>query len=158
MESLTYLKDIKISPKKMRMMLSEVKKKTPQMALELLMYYENKPAKIFYKAINSAINNATNTLKVSADMLEFKLFAIEEGRFLKRYKSGSRGGVNPIKKRYSHIKMIMVETQKGKSKIESKKIESKKVLELPPKKTEVKKVPIKKVAKEVKKTVVKKKI
>lgn len=109
MESLTYLKNIKLAPKKMRMMLDTVKKLEPAAALDYLMYSPTKEAKIYYKAIHSAIHNAKQTLKVDADVLQFKLFTIEEGRALRRYKSGARGSVRPIKRRYSHIKIILIE-------------------------------------------------
>lgn len=109
MESLTYLKNIKLTPKKMRMMLDNIKKLQPQAALDFLMYTPNKEAKVYYKAIHSAINNAKQTLKVSADVLQFKIFTIEEGRALRRYVTGSRGTMKPIKRRYSHIKIILIE-------------------------------------------------
>jgi large subunit ribosomal protein L22 len=107
MESLTYMKNLDISPKKLRMMLPSIKKMTPVEATNVLYYSPKRSARIFYKAIKSAINNAKQTLKVSDDLLQFKLFTIEEGQKLKRYLAGSRGGVNPYKKRYSHIKIIL---------------------------------------------------
>lgn len=119
MESLTYLKNIKLAPKKMRMMLDTVKKLEPATALDYLMYSPTKEAKIYYKAIHSAIHNAKQTLKVNADVLQFKLFTIEEGRALRRYKSGARGSVRPIKRRYSHIKIILIENPN--QKVDSKK-------------------------------------
>lgn len=127
MESITYLKDIKITPKKLRMYLDVIKKLSPQQALDYLMYAPQKQGKIYYKAIHSAISNATNTLKVSPDVLQFKLFVIEEGRAIKRYLPGSRGTVKPIKRRFSHIKIVLVENKKSKAKVlkSSEKKESK---------------------------------
>lgn len=119
MESLTYLRNIKLAPKKMRMVLDTIKKLEPNVALDYLMYTPTKEAKIYYKAIHSAISNAKLTLKVNADVLQFKLFTIEEGRALRRYKSGARGSVRPIKRRYSHIKIILIENPE--QKIETKK-------------------------------------
>ena len=105
----------------------------PQEALDYLMYAPHKQGRVYYKALHSAIANATNTLKVSPDVLEFKLFTIEEGHVIRRYQSGSRGTVKPVKRRLSHIKIILVESTKAKA---PKKIaaESKKA----DKKTEVK--------------------
>lgn len=119
MESQTYLKNIKLAPKKMRMMLDTIKKLEPHAALDYLLYAPSKEAKIYYKAIHSAISNAKLTLKVNADVLQFKLFTIEEGRALRRYKSGARGSVRPIKRRYSHIKIILIENPQ--QKVEKKK-------------------------------------
>lgn len=137
MESLTYLRNIKLTPKKMRMMLDTIKKLEPNKALDYLMYSPTKEAKIYYKAIHSAISNAKLTLKVNADVLQFKLFTIEEGRALRRYKAGARGSARPIKRRYSHIKIILVENPA--QKIETKKVEK----ALPPKNENVEKKTVK---------------
>jgi large subunit ribosomal protein L22 len=93
---------------------------TPQKALDYLMYAPHKQGKIYYKAIHSAIANATNTLKVTPDVLEFKLFTIEEGHVIRRYQSGSRGTVKPVKRRLAHIKIILVENTKSKGKVTKK--------------------------------------
>lgn len=116
MESLTYFKDIKETPKKLRLYLNLIKKMSPQEALDYLLYTPHKQGRIYYKVLHSAIANATNTLKVSPDVLEFKLFTIEEGHVIRRYESGSRGTVKPVKKRFSHIKIILVENTKSKAK------------------------------------------
>jgi large subunit ribosomal protein L22 len=108
MESQTYIKNAKISPKKLRFLLPEVKKLKPVVALDYLFYTRKKAAKIFYKSIASAISNAKSLLKVDPGLLEFKLLTIEEGQKLKRFKPGGRGGVKPIKRRFSHIKIILV--------------------------------------------------
>ena len=123
MESLTYLKNIKLAPKKLRMYLNQIKKMSPHEALDYLMYAPHKPGNIYYKALHSAINNATNTLKVTPDMLQFKLFTIEEGHTIKRFQPGARGTAKPVKRRYSHIKIIL-EEKKADKKTPSKKLAS----------------------------------
>jgi large subunit ribosomal protein L22 len=123
MESLTYLKNIKLAPKKLRMYLNEIKKMSPSEALDFLMYAPHKPGATYYKALHSAINNATNTLKVSPDMLQFKLFTIEEGHAIKRYQPGARGTAKPVKRRYSHIKIIL-EEKKGEKKVNTPRVKS----------------------------------
>jgi len=108
MESITYLKNLKLSPKKIRFYLLEVKKLTPNESLKFLYYGKQKATRILYKAIQSAIANAVSTLKTDANLLNFKLLTIEEGKTLKRYRPGARGNVRPIKKHTSHIKIILV--------------------------------------------------
>ncbi len=107
MESTTYLKNLRISPKKLRFFLPAVKTMSPVQSAEYLFYVNKKQANIFYKAIKSAINNAKNTLKVDPDLLQFKLLTVEEGQKLKRFKAGGRGTAKPIKRRLSHIKIIL---------------------------------------------------
>lgn len=112
MESLTYLKNLKITPKKLRMLRDDIYQMSPQHALEHLQYTAGKPAQIYYKVIHSAVHNAIQTLKVPADVLKFKLLTIEEGHTLRRYNPGSRGNAKPFAKRFSHIKIILVEGEK----------------------------------------------
>ncbi len=111
MEATVYLKNVHISPKKLRFILPEIKKMTPHESLDHLYYSPKKGASIFYKAIKSAIDNAKYTLKAREDLLQFKLLTVEQGNALKRYRPGGRGTAKPYKKRYSHIKIVLVSTQ-----------------------------------------------
>lgn len=112
MESRTYIRNLKTTPKKLRMFRDLIVQMSPQDALEHLMYTPTKTSNIYYKAIHSAISNATQALKVSPDMLKFKLLTIEEGRTLKRHHAGSKGMAKPILKNFSHIKIILEPIQK----------------------------------------------
>lgn len=114
-ESKTYIKNINISPKKLRFYLKSVKKMTPVSAMDYLFYGQQRATKILYQAIKSAISNAKNSLKVNEDLLKFKLFTVEEGLRLKRYRPGGRGTPKPIMKRKSHIRIILVASTKIKN-------------------------------------------
>ena len=107
MEARAYIKNLKISPKKLRFLLPAIKKMTPAKSLEYLFYTPKKGARLFYKVIKSAINNAKQTMKINEDLLKFKLLTVEEGRGLKRYKPGGRGAAKPIRRDFSHIKIIL---------------------------------------------------
>ena len=90
MEATAYFKNIHITPKKLRSLLPEIKKMTPNESLTRLFYSPKKSARVFYKAIKSAIDNAKHTLKVRDDLLQFKLFIVEQGNVLKRFRPGGR--------------------------------------------------------------------
>jgi large subunit ribosomal protein L22 len=107
MESKTYIKNLKISPKKLRFLLPSIKKISPFEALDRLKYTPKKGARVFYQSIKSAINNAKNTLKADESLLKFKLLTVEEGQKLKRFKPGSRGTPKTIMRRFSHIKIVL---------------------------------------------------
>lgn len=119
MEATAYFKNIHISPKKLRFLLPEVKKMTPVESLEHLYYAPQKGARIFYKAIKSAVDNAKYTLKVDENLLKFKLFTVEQGNVLKRYRPGGRGTAKPYKKKFSHIKIVL-EVVTGKKAVKAK--------------------------------------
>ncbi|PIP15198.1 50S ribosomal protein L22 [Candidatus Roizmanbacteria bacterium CG22_combo_CG10-13_8_21_14_all_35_9] len=135
MESKTYLKNLKISPKKLRFLLPAVKKMKPAKSLDYLFYTNNKPAKVLYQVIKSAISNAKTLLKVSDDMLNFKLLTVEEGQKLKRSRPGGRGTAKPIIKRMSHIKIVLEASEipnskhqiTNKSQIQNSKSKTKKI-------------------------------
>ncbi len=145
MQSKTYIKNVIISPKKLRFYLKDIKKLTPVEALEKLFYGQQKATKILYQAIKSAINNAKQTLKIDENLLKFKVLTIEEGLRLKRYRAGSRGTAKPILKKRSHIKIVLEGQQMPVKKVETK-VEEKNI----DKKNEVKNLKV--VKKQVKKT------
>lgn len=125
MESTTYFKNIKIAPKKLRMIMPAIRKLGPLRALDVLLYTPKKPAKIFYKAIKSALSNAQSTLKVNQDLLQFVTLSVDAGQSLKRYNAGSRGSSMPFKKRYSHIKIVLgVKSSVVENKVETKVVKT----------------------------------
>lgn len=118
MESLTYIKYNRISPKKMRFILDDVKKFTPQQAIVRLEYSPLRTSKLLAKAISSALSNASAALKIDKNLLQFKTLLVEEGPQLKRMRPGSRGMGRMFKRRSSHIKIVLVGKATGASAIE----------------------------------------
>lgn len=108
MESKATFKNIKISPKKLRMLLPEIKRVSPEQALDYLYNTPKKGAKLLYKAIKSAISNAKTTLKVDGRLLKFKVLSVDQGQSLKRFRPGGRGTAKPIKRRFSHITVVLI--------------------------------------------------
>lgn len=107
MESKTYIKNVDVSAKKLRFYLKEIKALKPAAAVDFLYYSPQKAGKVYYKALKSAIQNATSTLKTTADLLQFKVLTIEQGPKLKRFQPGGRGTMKPFVRRKSHIKIIL---------------------------------------------------
>jgi large subunit ribosomal protein L22 len=120
MESVTYFKNLKITPKKLRFLLPAIKKLSPNKALVKLLYTPKKPAKVLYQAIKSAMTNAKNNLHVNDDLLTFKTLSVDEGNRLKRFRPGGRGTAKPYKKKFSHVKIVLFAEEK-KLKVMSKK-------------------------------------
>ncbi|GIW62455.1 MAG: 50S ribosomal protein L22 [Patescibacteria group bacterium] len=100
-----YIKNVRVTPKKLRFIVPEIKKEPVSKALSKLNLMNKKPAQFLYKAIKSCVDNAKNKFKVEENMLKFKTIVIEEGFKLKRYRAGSRGRAKPYTKRFSHIKI-----------------------------------------------------
>lgn len=101
----------------------EIKKRTPHQALEYLFYAKQKSAKVFYKAIKSAVDSAKSVLKVNEDLLQFNLLTVEQGSKIKRFMPGGRGTQKPFVRRQAHIKIIL--TAKPQAELPVEKIERK---------------------------------
>lgn len=107
MQLTAYIKYLKTSPKKLRLAAAPIRKMSVQRALDTLFYTPDRAAKILYKSIKSAADNAAAVSKQDLSVLQFNLLAIEEGSRLKRFKSGGRGTAKPYKRRSAHIKIIL---------------------------------------------------
>ena len=107
-----------LSPRKIRPVVEVIKKMTPIKALEKLPFIKKRASEFILKVIKSALANASQK-GVNAEDLIFKEIQIGEGPRLKRGQPVSRGRWHPVKKRMSHIKVILV------IKKETKKVETK---------------------------------
>jgi len=125
MEIKAYIKNVKVTPKKLRFLIDGIKKMKPEDALNFLYYTNKKTARIFYKALKSALANTKTIPNIDNDSIKFKLIAIEEGQKLKRYMSGGRGGVKSYFKRFSHIKIVLEGLEKKLKENETKKLVNK---------------------------------
>ncbi len=153
MEFKSEQKHLIISPRKVRPVVDVIKKMTPLKALEALPFIKKRASEHLYKVIKSAIANAGQR-GAEASTLVFKEIQIGEGPRLRRGQPVSRGRWHPIKKRMSHIKVILVtkrvaEVVKKSAKVTKTEVKAKEV------KAVVKKVPAKKAVKKETKNVTK---
>ncbi len=107
MEAKASVTDVHTTPKKLRTLLTDVKKMSPVRAMDHLLYSPKKSAKILYKVIKSAVDNAKATLQIDSNLLEFKLLKVDQGHALRRYNPGSRGNAKPYRKQFSHIDVVV---------------------------------------------------
>ena len=78
-------------------------------ALSSLRHMDEKGAEIIEKTLSSAIANAGNTEGFNKDMNEVKvkIITVDEGPAQKRFRARAKGRANRIKKRTSHLKIII---------------------------------------------------
>ena len=100
-----YGKNIRISPKKLRVVAAVVRGKDAQEALDFLKFAPRKWAKILYKILHSAIANAENNDGQQKANLRLDTLVITKGIVYKRWRPVSRWRMHPILKRTSNIKL-----------------------------------------------------
>lgn len=102
-------KNIRVSPRKVRLILDQVKGKRVGEALIMLRYLPSPTARTVAKVVRSAAANAENTYQMLPAALTVVEAYANEGKTMKRVRPRSRGRVSSILKRSSHITVIVDE-------------------------------------------------
>lgn len=109
MEARAIGKQIRVQPRKTRLVADEIRGKHAIWALSMLRYHPSKSARVLRKVLRGAIANAVENNGMSADALVISKILIDEGPRLKRYKARAMGRGNRIIKKTSHIKIELEE-------------------------------------------------
>ena len=120
MEVKAQLNYFRVSPRKTRAVAQLVVGLPINAALTQLMFARKRSAPALVKLLKSAIANAKNNFRLDPKNLFIKEFRIDEAPPLKRHMPRARGRATPIKKRGSHISLVLDEI-KPKSKLKAKK-------------------------------------
>lgn len=107
MEISSETKFIKVTPRKMRLLVDAVKPLSPKLALENLGMLNKSGSKILIKIIKSALSNAVNNNKLDENKLKFKRFDVSEGVRIKRFRPVSRGVAHGYKHRTTHVRVVL---------------------------------------------------
>lgn len=101
----SYLKNVRISPKKLAVIAYTIRNKDVNWALDFLKFAPKKWAKILYKVLLSAVSNAVNNNSQDPNNLYIWSLIISKWIVYKRWQPISRGRMHPILKRTSNIKL-----------------------------------------------------
>lgn len=107
MEYKAEAKNVRISPRKVRLVADSVKNFQLDQAIANLTVLNKRAADPIRKTIESAIANAVNNFQASRGDLKIKEIMIGEGTMYKRYHFAARGRVRPYLRRSSHIRVIL---------------------------------------------------
>lgn len=107
MESRAVAKYIRISPRKARLIMNEIRGKKVEEALTRLSFAPQKAAFILKKLINSAVANAEENFDMDVDTLYIKRIFADEGPTLKRFRPRAMGRATRIGKRTSHLTVVL---------------------------------------------------
>ncbi len=109
METKAVARGLRIPPRKARLIVDLIRGKDVAEASRICENYNSEAARLTLKVLTSAVANASNNLGLDKTKLYVKEVYVDEGQTLKRMNFGSRGHVDPIKKRTSHITIVVSE-------------------------------------------------
>ncbi len=112
------------SPRKVRLVASSLRGKSVNDALSTLRFTVKRASTPLDKLLKSAIANAKNA-GVEKDNLFVKSISVDGGRILYRRMPVAHGAAHPIRKRTSHVKLVLGEKSKS-PKVEAKNKKEKK--------------------------------
>src|SRR3990167_3672356 len=118
------LNNYRQSPRKVRLVADSIRGKSIKEAKVRLDFITKRATGPLHKLLNSAIANAKN-LGADVENLWVKAITVDGGAILYRRRPASRGSAHPIRKRTSHINIVLVEKQKSVKKNKSEIKESK---------------------------------
>jgi large subunit ribosomal protein L22 len=110
MEAKAVARFVRISPRKVRLIMDEIRGRKVEEALRLLTYSPQKGATLLKKLIDSAVANASANAEIDVDTLFIKRIFADEGPSWKRFQPRAMGRATRIKKRTSHLTVILDES------------------------------------------------
>ena len=110
MEMSAHARFIRISPRKVRIVADNIKGQPVEKAVGLLTFTPKKAGRILLKVVKSAVANAEQNANVDVDNLYVKRISVDEGPTLKRWRARAQGRAYHIRKRTSHITVVLDES------------------------------------------------
>jgi large subunit ribosomal protein L22 len=108
MEVKARLRFVRVAPRKARLVADLIQGKGSGEALNILTFTKKAAAKIVIKLLKSAIANATQK-KMDVDRLYVKQITVDQGPTMKRFQPRALGRATMIRKRTSHIHIVLDE-------------------------------------------------
>lgn len=113
MEVSAKLRFLRMSPQKVRLVVDIVRGLPVERAEHQLLFSRKGASQPVIKLLKSAIANAENNFKLNKDNLFIKKITVDEGPTLKRWRARAFGRAGMIRKRSSHITIILDELKPG---------------------------------------------
>ena len=111
MEAVAKLKNCPMSPRKMRLVVDNIRGKNVEEALNILKFTKKEAATWLEKVVVSAISNWENKNGNAADADDHNLFIktafVDGGTMLKRFRPAPHGRAHRIRKRTNHVTIVV---------------------------------------------------
>lgn len=106
-ESKAQLKSLRMSPRKVRLVVDLIRGLEVDKALAQLAFSKKTAARPIKKLLESAVANALHNQSMKREGLMIENGFVDEGRAIKRWQPRAFGRANPIRKRSSHITLVL---------------------------------------------------
>jgi large subunit ribosomal protein L22 len=109
MEIKASAKYLRISPSKLRLVARTLPGKKVEDALAMLQFMPQRGARLVRKVVMAGVANAEQRPQIDVDTLVIKGIQVDGGPSLKRFRPRAMGRVTRIRKRSSHITVVLAE-------------------------------------------------
>ncbi len=104
---------VRIAPRKVRALVDLVRGKSVDEALSLLKHIPKRGSRVVEKVLKSAVANAEHNYDLDPDVLYVAEAYVDQGPTMKRWRPRMRGRPFMIRKRTSHITVVVREKKEG---------------------------------------------
>lgn len=112
MQARAIAKYVRMSPRKVRLVVDQIRGKGVNDAYAILQFSKKGAAEPVSKTLRSAVANAQNKAQDQGDALDLDDLVVheiyvDEGPTLRRFRAAAQGRAAPIRKRTSHITVVV---------------------------------------------------
>ncbi len=101
------LRHLRMSPQKVRLVAGLIRGLSVAEARKQLMFSSKRAARPVLKLLNSAVANATHNHDINEETLKVETIFVNEGATLRRWMPRAMGRATPLRKRSSHITLVL---------------------------------------------------
>ena len=109
METRAVTRFARLSPRRVRLVVDQIRGKGVEEALNTLKFVPQRAAALVAKTLRSAVASAEGTQSVDVDRLYVKRVVVDEGGMAKRFMPRAMGRATRVRKRLSHITVVIDE-------------------------------------------------
>lgn len=106
-EAVAITRGVRITPRKMRLVIDTIRGKDVKDAYAILANLNKKAVEVVYKTVKSAEANAINNFHMDPDSLYIAIIHADDGSRLKRFVPRAKGSSSPIIKRLSSVTVVI---------------------------------------------------
>lgn len=111
MEARAYLRNVRIAPRKVKIVCDLIRGKDASMAAAIIMNTPKAASELLIKLLKSAVANAENNHNMDVDKLYVSEVFVSPGPVMKRVMPRAQGRAFRILKRTSHITLVLKEKE-----------------------------------------------